>query len=44
MIKKFEKWREVMVLNFFKFSIEKYGKWFLKCVGTVVELTFTYYV
>jgi len=37
MIKNFEKLRDVMVLNFFRFSFEevlkKYGKWCLKMCG-----------
>jgi len=36
MIKNFEKWREVMVLNFSNLVLKKYGKWFLKMRGNPV--------
>ena len=37
-IKNFEKWREVMVLNFSNFVLKKHGKWFFKCVGTLADM------
>ena len=33
MIKNFQKWRGVMVLNFFNVVLKMYGKWFLKMCG-----------
>jgi len=33
MSKKFEKWREVMLLNFFNLVLKKYEKWFLNMCG-----------